>query len=187
MASAIATELTDDGVGAFLVWGDPSLYDSTLRIIDDVLVDRLAEFEHEVIPGITSVQALAAAHRVPLHGIGEPVLVTTGRQLGGRAGIDPENRVVMLDSGLTFNQLDDPEDFDIFWGAYVGMDDEVLISGRLSDVADRIVAERTAARERHGWIMDTYLLRHRPTGDDAGSEPAAGARGTVTRRHPRES
>src|SRR3984885_15212306 len=32
--AAIADELGADGVGAFLVWGDPSLYDSTLRIID---------------------------------------------------------------------------------------------------------------------------------------------------------
>ncbi|MGW5950382.1 hypothetical protein ACWFRN_36120, partial [Streptomyces celluloflavus] len=32
----------------------------------------------------------------------------------------------------------------------------------LSEVADRIVALRAEARARHGWIMDTYLLRIRP-------------------------
>jgi precorrin-6A synthase len=35
----IREELGDDGCGAFLVWGDPSLYDSTLRIIDQVLAE----------------------------------------------------------------------------------------------------------------------------------------------------
>src|SRR4051812_32021724 len=33
---AIADELGPDGCGAILVWGDPSLYDSTLRILDQV-------------------------------------------------------------------------------------------------------------------------------------------------------
>ncbi|HWI06512.1 MAG TPA: SAM-dependent methyltransferase, partial [Solirubrobacteraceae bacterium] len=32
----IADELEEDGVGAILVWGDPSLYDSTLSIMDSI-------------------------------------------------------------------------------------------------------------------------------------------------------
>ena len=44
-------------------------------------------------------------------------------------------------------------------GAYVGTADEILISGRVGDVTDRIVAARAEARERIGWIMDIYLLR----------------------------
>src|ERR1700761_539781 len=35
-ATAISAELAPDGVGAFLAWGDPSLYDSTLRILDAI-------------------------------------------------------------------------------------------------------------------------------------------------------
>ena len=35
-AEAIEAELAPCGVGAFLAWGDPSLYDSTLRILDAV-------------------------------------------------------------------------------------------------------------------------------------------------------
>ncbi len=38
-AGAIAAELGPDGVGAFLAWGDPSLYDSTLRILDAVATE----------------------------------------------------------------------------------------------------------------------------------------------------
>ena len=33
-ATASSAELGPGGVGAFLAWGDPSLYDSTLRILD---------------------------------------------------------------------------------------------------------------------------------------------------------
>ena len=68
-----------DGVGGILVWGDPSLYDSTLRIVDRVRAQ--IAFDVEVIPGITSVQALAARHRIVLNRVGEPVHFTTGRRL----------------------------------------------------------------------------------------------------------
>ena len=45
------------------------------------------------------------------------------------------------------------------WGAYVVTEDELLASGRVAYVGEDIVATRTEARERSGWIMDTYLLR----------------------------
>jgi precorrin-6A synthase len=49
--------------------------------------------------------------------------------------------------------------FDIFWGAYVGTPDEILIAGKLDDVADEIERTRAEARAANGWIMDTYLMR----------------------------
>ena len=50
---------------ALLVWGDPSLYDSTLRI-----AARLTPAPKlTVVPGITSIQALTAAHAIPLNDI----------------------------------------------------------------------------------------------------------------------
>ena len=64
-ATAIATELGPDGVGAFLAWGDPSLYDSTLRILDAVSAE--IDVSYDVIPGITAIQALTARHRIPLN------------------------------------------------------------------------------------------------------------------------
>ena len=152
-AKAIETELGPDGVGAFLAWGDPSLYDSTLRILD--LVAKHVEFDHDVIPGITAIQALTARHRIPLNDIGEPVLVTTGRQLraDGLAG----TAVVMLDAECSF--LSCPESTRIWWGAYLGTPDEILVSGTVGEVGTQIVSMRADARNRHGWIMDTYLLR----------------------------
>ena len=56
-----------DEVGAFLVWGDPSLYDSTIRVIQQIIADGATAFDYEVIPGITSVQALAAQHKIALN------------------------------------------------------------------------------------------------------------------------
>jgi precorrin-6A synthase len=152
-AAAIAAELGPDGVGAFLAWGDPSLYDSTLRILDAVAAEL--DFTVDVIPGITAVQALTARHRIPLNEVGEPVLITTGRQL--RAQELAGSAVVMLDAECSFQGC--PPDTRIWWGAYLGTDDELLLAGTVGEVGARIAALRAEARARHGWIMDTYLLR----------------------------
>lgn len=156
-ASAIESELRPDGVGAFLAWGDPSLYDSTLRILDEVA--RHVELTYDVIPGITAIQALTARHRIPLNDVGEPVLVTTGRRLRGAlsAGGLTGSAVVMLDGDCAF--LGCPPQTRIWWGAYLGTADELLIAGTVGDDGERIAALRAEARARHGWIMDTYLLR----------------------------
>ncbi|WP_043732191.1 precorrin-6A synthase (deacetylating) [Nocardia asiatica] len=146
-----------DGVGGILVWGDPALYDSTLRMVERVLARGVAHFDYEVVPGITSAQALAARHRIVLHGIGEPVCVTTGRRLR-EDGLGAENALVMLDGECSFTTIAD-EDVHIWWGAYLGMPDETLIEGPLPAVRDRIVRRRAELRERKGWIMDIYLLR----------------------------
>jgi precorrin-6A synthase len=156
-ANAIENELGSDGIGAFLAWGDPSLYDSTLRILDEVA--RHVELTYDVIPGITAVQALTARHKIPLNDIGEPVLITTGRQLRGalKDGGLTGSAVVMLDGDCAF--LGCPPDTRIWWGAYLGSPEELLVAGTVGEVGERIAAARADARARHGWIMDTYLLR----------------------------
>jgi precorrin-6A synthase len=154
----IATELGGHGCGAFLVWGDPSLYDSTLRILDRVRARGAVAFEHRVIPGISSVQALAARHRIALNRIGEPVHITTGRRLAEEWAGGHGSVVVMLDGCNAYRTVNDP-DVDIYWGAYLGTPDELTVAGKLTDVADEIERLREAARARHGWIMDIYLLR----------------------------
>ena len=159
IAAALEAELGPDGVGAFLVWGDPSVYDSTLRVIDRLLARGLVAFEHTVIAGVTSVQALAAAHRIPLNRIGEPIHITPARRIAG--GLPPglDSVVVMLDPGFTASELADDPALTVFWGAYLSTPDEVLISGPLAEVAGDITATRARLRAEHGWIMDTYLLR----------------------------
>ncbi|TCM86585.1 precorrin-6A synthase (deacetylating) [Rhodovulum steppense] len=140
---------------ALLVWGDPSLYDSSLRIAARLTpLPRIA-----VAPGITAVQALCAAHRIPLNEIGAPFLVTTGRRLRETGWPDcADTVVVMLDGGCAFRTLD-PEGVTIWWGAYLGMAGELTASGPLAEAGPRILDLRAAARARHGWIMDVYLLR----------------------------
>lgn len=138
---------------ALLVWGDPSLYDSTLRI-----AGRLG-LPVTVVPGITSIQALTAAHGIPLNEIGQAVTITTGRQLaehGWPEGAD--SVIVMLDGKCSFQAID-PADVFIWWGAYVGMAEQIVLSGPLVEIGPRILTRREAARAAHGWIMDIYLLR----------------------------
>jgi precorrin-6A synthase len=158
-ADLIASSLGEGEVGAFLVWGDPSLYDSTLAILNDIQARGELEFSVEVIPGISSVSTLAARHRVGLNQVGRPIQITTGRRLakGWPEGVD--DVVVMLDAQTAFASVD--QDAEIYWGAYLGTPDEILISGPLREVAGEIEKVRTQARERKGWIMDTYLLRRR--------------------------
>lgn len=149
--------LPEDGRGAFLVWGDPSLYDSTIRIIERVRQDGDIDFDYSVIPGITSIQALAASHKIPVNLVGKPVEITTGRRLV-RDGLQTDSTIVMLDGEQAFAKIDNP-DAEIFWGAYLGTKDEIVRSGRLGDIAADILSLRAEARQRHGWIMDIYLLR----------------------------
>lgn len=157
-------DLPETGAGAFLVWGDPSLYDSTIRIIERVRNAGTCAFDYHVVPGITSIQALAASHRIPVNLVGKPVEITTGRRLL-EEGLTHQSTVIMLDGEQAFSKIDDP-DAEIFWGAYLGTKDEIIRSGRLGDIADDIVQLRADERRRHGWIMDIYLLRKGRDFDD---------------------
>jgi precorrin-6A synthase len=154
-ADAITGELAPGGVGAFLAWGDPSLYDSTLRILEAVASH--VDITYDVIPGITAIQALTATFRIPLNEIGEPVLITTGRRLAEVTGKFTGTAVVMLDADCAFRAC--PPDTRIWWGAYLGTEHQLLVSGTVGEAGDRIAELRAGARARHGWIMDTYLLR----------------------------
>ncbi|MEL7216575.1 MAG: precorrin-6A synthase (deacetylating) [Pseudomonadota bacterium] len=142
------------GTAALLVWGDPSLYDSTLRI-----AARLSPKPPiRVIPGITSLQALTAAHAIPLNTLDGAVQITTGRRLREEGLPNGPTTVVMLDGEASFQHLTEPG-LHIWWGAYLGMPEQILAAGALPDIASQIVETRAAARAAHGWLMDTYLIR----------------------------
>lgn len=153
----IDEQMSDGETAAFMVWGDPSLYDSSIRIIESIATAR-SDISYDVIPGITSLQALTARHRVPLNQIGRAVEITTGRLLaeGWPQGMD--SVAVMLDAKDTYLRFVGQQ-LHIYWGAYVGTADEILIAGPLDEVAECIATTRAQARERNGWIMDSYLLR----------------------------
>src|SRR5260370_40683809 len=137
-------ELEEDEIGGVLVWGDPAIYDSTLRIIERVRAKGLA-LNIEVIPGISSVQVLAARHRIALNQIGESVLLTTGRNLADGFPSEFGSVVVLLDGAQAFAHLAEA-DLDIYCGAYLGTEDQILLSGKLADVKDEIEAVRRRPR-----------------------------------------
>lgn len=142
------------GTAAFLVWGDPSLYDSTIRVVER-LAERLGA-DWDVLPGISAPQLLAARHRVVLHEVGRPVHVTTARRLREAVAAGQRNIVVMLGGGLDLDGLDD---WLIWWGANLGTPAEELAAGRVADVREEVAAARGRAKAAAGWVMDVCLLR----------------------------
>jgi precorrin-6A synthase len=142
------------GTTAFLVWGDPSLYDSTIRIVER-LAQRL-DVEYDVLPGISAPQLLAARHRIVLHPVGRPVHITTARRLRDDVAAGQTNLCVMLTGTLDLDGLDD---WSIWWGANLGTDSEELVAGRVGDVLSDVERARDRAKKAAGWVMDVYLLR----------------------------
>lgn len=157
---AIATSLGAGERGCFLVWGDPSLYESTLAIVQDAVAPLNPAPRVRVIPGVSSVLALAAAHRIPLNRQGRAVQITPARLVSDGLPQDVDDVVVMLDAHQAFTRID-PAGFDIYWAAYLGTPDEILVSGDLAQVRDEIASRRASALRAKGWVFDIYLLRRR--------------------------
>lgn len=145
----------------FLVWGDPALYDSTIRVVERVRDFGTLDIEYDVTPGVSSVSMLAAAHKLVLNRIGGPIVITTGRALLKDVAGGADNIVVMLDGNMACRELVGTGKWGIHWGANLGTADEQLVSGPLDDVLGEIEQARATLKEQHGWVMDTYLLRRR--------------------------
>ncbi|WP_244927995.1 precorrin-6A synthase (deacetylating) [Nocardioides sp. W7] len=159
---AYADELTArGGSAAVLVWGDPSLYDSTLRILDRLgeRPDLSGSLTWDVIPGISAPQLLAARHRIVLHRVGRPVHLTTARRLPEAVAAGQRTIVVMLGSAASLAQLDELPDWEIWWGANLGATGEQLVAGRVGTVLPALRAARETARRQAGWVMDAFLLQ----------------------------
>jgi precorrin-6A synthase len=158
-AEIITAEVGNKGTIGFLVWGDPAFYDSTLRIVESIRACGV-DLELTVIPGMSSVQLLAARHKIILNRVGQPIHITTGRRLLEEYSPGLGDVVVMLDGDLACRGLVAQfGDLMIYWGAQLGLPDEALISGRLAEVIGEIQEKRAAVRAARGWVMDTYLLR----------------------------
>ncbi len=158
-AEIIGAEIEDGGTVGFLVWGDPAIYDSTIRVVQSITTLGV-DLELTVIPGISSIQLLAARHKIILNRVGQPIHVTTGRRLLDEYSPALGDVVVMLDGDLACGGLVERfGDLMIYWGAQLGLPDEVVVSGHLSQVIDEIQARRAAVRDARGWVLDTYMLR----------------------------
>jgi precorrin-6A synthase len=158
-AEIITAEVGDVGTIGFLVWGDPAFYDSTIRIVESIR-ELGVDLDLTVIPGISSIQLLAARHKIILNRVGQPIHFTTGRRLLDEYSPALGDVVVMLDGELACSGLVERfGDLMIYWGAQLGLPDEVLMSGQLDEIIEEIRVRRAAVREARGWVMDTYLLR----------------------------
>ena len=156
-SSTIRENCSEGTKVALLIWGDPSLYDSSLRIAERIK----PKLKIQVFAGITSIQALTAAHQIPINEVGEPFVVTTGRKLlecGFPQGV--KTAAVMLDGKCSFQSLREKNLY-IYWGAYLGMENEMILKGWVKDVAKKIIEIRADARNLNGWIMDSYILQKR--------------------------
>lgn len=158
--AAVAANLAEGQIGGFLVWGDPSLFESTLAIVEQLIAASASPIGLEVVPGVSCVHALTAAHQISLNRQGRGVQIMPARLLADGLPVGLDDAVAMLDGRQTFAHID-PEGIDIYWGAYLGTADQILISGDLAEVRDEILRVRADAVDRKGWIFDTYLLRRR--------------------------
>ena len=125
------------------MWGDPAFYDSTIRILQSLQERGRVDLTLEVIPGISSIQLLAARHRIVLHEVGHALHVTSGRRLHEAVAQGQDNIVVMLNRVI---ELDGLDDWSIWWGANLGTPSEELVAGRVGDVLPAIDAARERVR-----------------------------------------
>ncbi len=156
--NALATLGPEEETIGFLVWGDPTSFDATIEVAH-ALAERFSA-EVDVTPGISAPQLLAARHRISLSRAGGPIHVTTGPRLLGEYDPALGDVVVVLDGRLSCLELAPLHPgLQVYWGAHLGTTDEVLVSGRLAEVADELRVARQRALRARGWVMDTYLLR----------------------------
>lgn len=144
------------GTAAFLVWGDPAFYDSTIRIVEAIAERGVVEVEYDVVPGISALQLLAARHRIVLHDVGQPLHVTTGRLLADAVATGQANIAVMLNRSV---ELDGLDDWMIWWGGNLGRPEEELVAGRVGDVLPEIETARERIRASAGWVLDIFVVR----------------------------
>ena len=124
-----------------------------------------------MIPGISSVQALAAKHRIALNRIGESIHITTGRKLAEGFPNNADSVVVLLDGEQSFKMIENT-DIDIYWGAYVGTEDEFSCRGgcRLSCTTSKLSARKRDAKRAGSWTPISFAnperdeVTTRPTG-----------------------
>jgi precorrin-6A synthase len=164
-ADLLNREVAAGEICGLLLWGDPTLYDQTVAMVERVVRELPEPVGLTVIPGISAVQVLVARHRIPLNRVGESISVITGREAEQVDPASVHNAVVMLDYNASFQRFVG-QDMDIYWGGYLGSDDEVLVSGPLDEVLDDLLRIKARLRADKGWLMDTYLLRRRG-GDEA--------------------
>ena len=155
------------------MWGDPAFYDSTIRVVD-ALVERYAAAGVAVEPRRhRRDQRTAAARRATPHPAQPARRASTSRP--GAASSTSTTRPSATSSSCCDGHLACAEladafpDLELYWGAYLGTPDELLVHGTLADVIDEVrrlrAAGARAPRVGHG------LLPAAPAGRCSGERP----------------
>ena len=130
-------------------------------VISKLFADRQVEVEPHVVQFLVRriERSLATAIRV-VEKLDRDMMggVLDLRELTISDVMVHRTKIVMLNADCSFKAIGD-SDIDIFWGAYIGTEDEILVAGNLREHMNDIERMRTEAKARKGWIMDTYLLR----------------------------
>ncbi|MDS9466593.1 SAM-dependent methyltransferase [Paracoccus sp. MBLB3053] len=142
-----------------LVWGDPTLQEDALTAAQ--ALSLRTPLHLRLVPGITAIQALCAAHLIPVSVSDTPGQIVTGRQLREHGWPESVSRIIVIQNDENALQEIDPEGVKIWWGAYLGMPEQMLRQGPLGAVGAEIIRLRRQAHERHGWIADCCLLERR--------------------------
>ncbi|MDB6062185.1 MAG: precorrin synthase [Verrucomicrobiaceae bacterium] len=121
-------------------------------------VDVVLYFVAEILPLVHSAVPAANFRIVGSNAISEikelektsgVVFDTTGRKIAEGFPNNVDSIVVMLNAENAYKRFGD-EDIDIFWGAYIGPRDEILIAGKLKEVIGDIERIRGEARKESG-------------------------------------
>lgn len=139
------------------MWGDPSLYDSTIRILEHVR-SLGVELDYDVLPGVSAPALLAARHRMVLHEVGRSVHITTGRRLQEAVAAGLDNIVAMLNPPRTAS-ISPAWTTGPSGGVRISARQRQLLTGRLRDIVALLPDARAAATDIDGWVMDLFLLR----------------------------
>ncbi|MBP1923870.1 precorrin-2/cobalt-factor-2 C20-methyltransferase [Halorubrum alkaliphilum] len=124
-----------DGDAAFVTLGDPCIY-STFGHLRRTLREQHPGVDIEVVPGVSSVTAFAAAFDVDIEAGSE---LTLREATDGAAPVGPDRLVLFKVTDATTTQQKLAEaGYDVTFGRRLFMDtDETLVTSDPSDVADR--------------------------------------------------
>ncbi len=146
--------LKEEEVG-FLIWGDPVIYDGHIEIFKEI--EKELPIEWEVIPGISAFQVLGAKFKISLTDLATSLTFHTPRTLRKLKEISHPT-VVFLDNYATFSLFKEKL-LRIYWGAYVGQEEEVYLEGDLKETLETLKELRETLREKKGYLMEIYLLK----------------------------
>ncbi|ADU46724.1 GNAT family N-acetyltransferase [Intrasporangium calvum] len=153
-----------------LVPGVPAL-EAAAHELATALADRLG-IGVAITPGVGAAQLLAARHGITLGRDGTGVHAISGQHLVDTYQPHDGDAVVVADAELRCLELAELyPDLEVFWGAHLDRDDEVLVSGRLGDLAATLTAARRRAEDASGWLLDAYVVRPSEPSSEVGPPP----------------